>query len=96
MTDKTLNPKMLALAKSSNGTLGLITSTEKVEHTYPEGTTKFVWKGVVVAENTFIAKQGDTGAQITAKIGDLWTSSNPDVQDCDSVEQLNEIIKEIA
>lgn len=45
--------RQFAIAKSSTGTLGLITSATKVKHTYSEGTTKEVWTGVVLQENSF-------------------------------------------
>ena len=80
----TLKPQLFAVATSSNGTIGLITSTEMVEHTYPEGKTVKVWKGVILEDNTF--QVGDE--TITAKKGGLWTSSQPTVLAHSSLEQM--------
>lgn len=71
--------RQFAIALSSNGTLGLITSPEMVEHQYPEGNTKKVWTGVVLSENSFIGQGKDTGKQVQAKAGDFWSSSSPKV-----------------
>jgi hypothetical protein len=69
--------KQFAIAKSSNGTIGLITSQSMVEHTYPEGATVQVWSGIILKDNTFKARNSEETIQ--AKRGGLWTSSNPEV-----------------
>ena len=80
----TLSPQLFAVATSSNGTIGLITSTEMADHIYPEGKTVKVWKGVILEDNTF--QVGDK--TITAKKGGLWTSSRPTVLAHSSPEQI--------
>ena len=69
--------QQFSIAKSSNGTVGLITSKEMVDHIYPdkEEATK-VWKGVIIQPNTFTVGEDKV---IEAKAGGLWTSSNPQV-----------------
>lgn len=71
--------KQFAIARSSTGTIGLITSSEAVEHTYPDGNKKNVWTGVVIEDNTFRVERGDETQIVKAKIGNFWSSSNPDV-----------------
>ncbi len=78
MSEK-LIAKQFALAKSSNGTLGLITSPEMVDHMYPEGAEVKVWKGVIVESNTFNVDRDGESKVIEAKAGGLWTSSRPEV-----------------
>lgn len=84
-------PQFLSIAKSSNGTIGLITSTEPVEHTYPEGKTVQVWKGVVIEENTMLSRDGENKV-VTAKVGGVWTSSNPEVLGQIRPEQLPDLL----
>ena len=50
-----------AIAYCSNNKLGLITSTTKVEVTYPDDTTDEAW----------------TGIHLTGKMGTPWSSRNP-------------------
>jgi len=83
-----MSAKFLSIAKSSNGTIGLITSTTMVEHLYPDSecpTT--VWKGVIIEDNTFEAN----GKTINAKVGGLWTSSIPVVIGQATAEQIRDL-----
>ena len=75
--DKTAS--QFAVAKSSNGTIGLITSKDKVDHTYQEGTVKKVWTGVILQDNTFKGRGQDTEKTIEAKTGGFWSSTEPEV-----------------
>lgn len=50
-----------------------------VEHKYPDGNKKMVWKGVVLEQNTFQGRGEDSGRTVTAEVGMLWSSSNPEV-----------------
>lgn len=83
-----MQAKQFAIAKSSNGTIGLITSPEMVEHTYQEGVTVKVWKGVILEENTFQGRGDDAEKVVTAKVGGLWTSSKPEVFGYLTAEQI--------
>lgn len=74
-----MKAQLFAIAQSSNGTIGLITTPEMVEHTYSDGNTAKVWKGVILEENSFMGRGGDENKKILAKKGGLWTSSNPKV-----------------
>ncbi len=69
--------QQFAIAKSSNGTIGLITSKTAVEHTYPERTVT-AWTGVILARNSF-ADRNDPEKEIVAEAGGFWSSSNPEV-----------------
>lgn len=70
-------PKQFAIAKSSTGTIGLITSSEKTVHTYPDGNTVEVWTGIVIESNSFLSR--DKTKQINTTPSDFWSSSNPNV-----------------
>ncbi len=89
-----MKAQQFAIAKSSNGTLGLITSPEMVEHTYPEGKTVPVWKGVILEENTFQGRGDDSEKTIVAKVGGQWSSSNPEVVAHLTAEQIIQFIKD--
>jgi hypothetical protein len=69
--------EQFAIAKSSTGTIGLITSATKVEHTYPDGNKAFVWTGVILRENSFKARNSDD--IVVAPAGGFWSSSKPNV-----------------
>lgn len=69
-----------AIAKSSNGTVGLVTSKTSVLHTYPDGNQSEVWTGVVIQKNVFqghVDRGSSPENQITANVGDFWCSSKP-------------------
>ncbi|MBM25865.1 MAG: hypothetical protein CL760_09310 [Chloroflexi bacterium] len=84
--------KQFAIAKSSNGTIGLITSKEMVDHTYPDQTEPTqVWKGVIIQPNTFT---GRNGSIIEAKAGGLWTSSNPEVIGYADPEMIAQLVQD--
>lgn len=72
-----MEAKQFSIAKSSNGTLGLITSKSMVEHAYPEGATVMVWTGVIIQDNTFQGRGEHSDRTIEAKSGGFWSSSNP-------------------
>ena len=72
-----MQPKQFAIAKSSTGTIGLITSPSKVTHTYPDDNTVEVWTGVVLESNTFPSR--DKTKMVEATAGNFWSSSNPEV-----------------
>lgn len=71
--------KQFVIAKSSNGTLGLITSPEMVDHIYPDNNEAKVWTGVIIEDNTFQGRGGDADKTIHAKAGGFWSSSRPEV-----------------
>lgn len=71
--------KQFAIARSSTGTIGLITSHEAVEHKYPDDNTKQVWTGVVIEDNTFSVERDGQVQLVEAKAGNFWSSSNPEV-----------------
>lgn len=74
-----MQAKQFAIAKSSNGIIGLITSPEMVEITYPDNNKAVVWTGVIIEDNTFTGRGGDADKIIQAKKGGYWSSSNPEV-----------------
>ena len=79
-----MKAQQLAIATSSTGTLGLITSQEKVPHTYTDGSTAIVWTGIILEDNTFMI--GDK--KIEAKKGGVWSSSQPTVIALTSKERM--------
>lgn len=85
--------KQFAIAKSSNGTIGLITSPEMVEITYPDDNKATVWTGVILEDNTFKGRGGDADKTIEAKAGGLWSSSNPEFIAQGSAEVILAAIK---
>lgn len=87
-------PKLFAIAKSSTGTIGLITCPERVEHTYPDGNTALVWKGVVLQDNSFI---GRDNLPVEAKVGNFWstTQEEPEIiayADADTIINMAKVV----
>lgn len=87
-----MQAKQFAIAASSNGTIGLITSATAVEHTYQENTKKQVWTGVILEDNTFQGRGDDSEKTIQAKAGGFWSSSNPNVIGYVSPEQFVDLL----
>lgn len=90
-----MKAQQFAIAKSSNGTLGLITSPEMVEHTYPEGAVASVWTGVILEENTFQGRGEDSEKTIVAKVGGFWSSSRPEVVAHLTADEILKLVKDM-
>jgi hypothetical protein len=85
--------EQFAIAKSSTGTIGLITSPQKVLHTYTDGNKATVWTGVILRENTFKARNSDE--MIVAEKGGVWSSSKPTVIGYLNNENPNDALERI-
>ena len=63
------NPRKGSIAVCSRGFVGLITSDNKINMVYPDGTKGFAWAGIHLKD----------GEQADMKVGDLWSSRNPTI-----------------
>lgn len=68
---KNVEPKKGAIAKCGLGTIGVIASDGPVEVTYPDGKKGIAWTGFHLQEQVINNRM--------IKIGDPWSSKNPEV-----------------